>query len=115
MKSKKAIKTALLSLGLACTLTLTGAALSMAENASAVYAAPTDRYVALDGNSVFYTSIRGADITESEPVREGEGDEAKDHYYTLFSIGENETIAYRQNLAYSWLAGNKDVYFSSSS
>lgn len=108
MKSKKAIKTALLSLGLACTLTLTGAALSMAENASAVYAAPTDRYVALDGNSVFYTSIRGADITESEPVREGEGDEAKDHYYTLFSIGENETIAYRQNLAYSWLAGNKD-------
>ncbi|MDE6373757.1 MAG: hypothetical protein K2L72_04585, partial [Clostridia bacterium] len=83
-------------------MTLSGAALLMNNRTSAAYA--SDRFVELDGNSVFYTAIRGAEITESEEITEGE-DKVR---YTLFKIGEDETVSYRQNLAYSWIAGGKD-------
>lgn len=102
MKKRKALKTALISLGVAFTMTLSGAALLMNNPSSAAYA--SDRFVELDGNSVFYTAIRGAEIEASEEITEGE-DKVR---YTLFKIGEDETVSYRQNLAYSWIAGGKD-------
>lgn len=53
----------------------------------------------LDGNKVFYTGIRGAEITSSPA--EGSADDT--HVYTMFKIGKEETVTYRQNLAYSWI------------
>lgn len=105
MEKQKRLKAGLLSLLLALIVALSAAVLVITGGARAVYAA--DRYVELDGNTVFYTSIRGAGITCTEEMSV-EGDE-NTHRFTLFEIGENQTVSYRQNLAYDWKTGNKDA------
>lgn len=104
MEKQKRLRLSILSLLLALVVALSAAAFALTGKSSAVYAA--DRYVELDGNTVFYTSIRGAGISESEE-KSAEGDE-ETHRYTLFQIGENQTVAYRQNLAYAWKTGTKN-------
>ncbi|MDE6850789.1 MAG: hypothetical protein K2J54_05635, partial [Clostridia bacterium] len=100
----------MITLLLALIVALTAAVFAVNNRRFSAYAA--DRYVELDGNSVFYTTIRGAEISESEEVTTGEGDEQKTSRYTLFKIGSGETVSYRQNLAYSWISGvekNDDI------
>ena len=104
MEKQKRLRLSILSLLLALVVALSAAAFLLTGKPSAAYAA--DRYVELDGNTVFYTSIRGAGISESEE-KSAEGDE-ETHRYTLFQIGENQTVAYRQNLAYAWKTGTKN-------
>lgn len=74
---------------------------------TAAYAA--DRYVTVNGTNVFYTSIRGAEVTSAEETEDGET-----HAYTMFKIGEEQTVTYRKNLAYSWksasVEGEEGVY-----
>ena len=91
----------MITLLLALIVALTAAVFAINNRSTFVYA--SDRYVELDGNSVFYTTIRGAEISESEEVTIGEGDEQKSVRYTLFKIGSGEEVSYRQNLAYSWI------------
>ncbi|MDE5766505.1 MAG: hypothetical protein K2I17_05005, partial [Clostridia bacterium] len=57
-------------------------------------------------NTVFYTSIRGAGITCTD-AKTVDGDE-NTHRYTLFQIGEDQTVSYRQNLAYECKTGSKN-------
>ncbi len=101
MERYKKLKLSLITLLLALVVALTAAVFALNRRSSAVYA--DDRFVSLDGNSVFYTSIRGAEICESEEVTTGE----QSHRYTLFKIGTDETVSYRQNLAYKWISSNK--------
>lgn len=73
---------------------------------AAVYA--SDRYVTVDGSNVFYAAIRGASVTSGkETTKDADGNDA-DHYYTVFKIGENETVSYRKSLAYEWMTGDPD-------
>ncbi len=102
MEKYKKLKLSLITLLLALIVALTAAVFAIKERGVAAFAA--DRYVELDGNSVFYTTIRGAEISESEVV--GEGEAAK--RYTLFKMGTEETVSYRQNLAYTWISSNKN-------
>ncbi len=104
MEKQKRLKAGFLSLLIALIVALSAAVLVLTGYSSPVYAA--DRYVELDGNTVFYTSIRGAGITCTEE-KTVEGDENA-HRYTLFQIGEDQTVSYRQNLAYAWKTGNKN-------
>lgn len=74
------------------------------------YAAEGNRYVTVSGTSIFYTSVRGAEVTYD---LEGE------HAYTMFRIGADQQVTYRKNLAYAWktAAGSddnvpEDKYFS---
>lgn len=105
MEKYKKLKLSLITLLLALIVALTAAVFAINNRSTFVYA--SDRYVELDGNSVFYTTIRGAEISESEEVTIGEGDEQKSVRYTLFKIGSGEEVSYRQNLAYSWISGAK--------
>lgn len=76
------------------------------------YVFASDRFVTIDGSNVFYTSIRGAEITSgAETVTEGEGEtqETEEHYYTLFKIGKDETVSYRKSLAYMWYSGSEHL------
>lgn len=95
VKTKKKIAATLL---LASALALGGAAVAVGSSGTA-YA--SDYTQELDGTKVFYTGIRGAEITYSP---EETIDDA-DHAYTMFKIGKDETVEYRQNLAYSWKTG----------
>lgn len=104
MEKQKRLKVSFISLLLALIVALSAAVIVLIGRSSAVYAA--DRYVELDGNTVFYTSIRGAGITYTDE-KSVEGDDNA-HRYTLFQIGEDQTVSYRQNLAYAWKTGNKD-------
>ncbi|MDE7162668.1 MAG: hypothetical protein K2O44_01140 [Clostridia bacterium] len=104
MEKQKRLKKGLLSLLIALIVALSAVVLVLTGYSSPAYAA--DRYVELDGNSVFYTSIRGAGITCTEE-KTVEGDDNA-HRYTLFQIGEDQTVSYRQALAYSWKTGNKN-------
>ena len=76
---------------------------------SPVKAYAAERYVTVNGTNIFYTSIRGAYVTS---VSENDGDSA--HMYTMFSIGEDQTVTYRKNLAYTWKSaadeGQSGVY-----
>ena len=102
----KTKKTLAFSLILASAVAVSGAAIALGTTQTA-YAA--DYTQELDGSKVFYTGIRGAEITYS-PV-ETQGETA--HAYTMFKIGEDETVEYRQNLAYSWRTSATDsVTFS---
>ena len=105
MEKYKKLKLSLITLLLALIVALTAAVFAINRRGVTAFAA--DRYVELDGNSVFYTTIRGAVIGESEEVKTGEGEEAQSHRYTQFNIGTGEEVAYRQNLAYSWISGAK--------
>ena len=104
MEKYKKLKLSLITLLLALVVAL-GAAL-IAINGRGVTAFAADRFVELDGNSVFYTAIHGAEIEATNPDDTSEG--AK--HYTLFKIGSEETVSYRQNLAYKWISasGNED-------
>lgn len=68
---------------------------------TAAYAA--DRYVTVNGTNIFYTSIRGAEVTSAEETSDGET-----HTYTMFRIGEEQTVTYRKNLAYSWKSASEE-------
>lgn len=91
------------------------AATIMFSPATASYA--DDRYVTVNGTSVFYTSVRGAKVTYDTETADGAS-----HAYTMFEIGEDQTVTYRKNLAYSWKTGAEqdgqivpeDRYFSMS-
>lgn len=102
----KRYKISVVTLLTALILFLLSAAIILAPSATS-YAA--DRYVTVNGTSVFYTSIRGAKVTSSE---ETAGDET--HNYTAFNIGEEQTVTYRKNLAYTWKSasaeGEEGVY-----
>ncbi len=104
MEKYKKLKLTLITLLLALAVAFTAAAFAFASRGMTAYAATEhkDRFVELDGNSVFYTAIRGAEISTTEP----ENDTAT--HYTLFKIGKEETISYRQNLAYKWIRNTKD-------
>lgn len=104
MEKQKRLKAGFLSLLIALIVALSAVVLVLTGYSSPAYAA--DRYVELDGNTVFYTSIRGAGITCTEE-KTVDGDE-NTHRYTLFRIGEDQTVSYRQNLAYAWKTGNKN-------
>ena len=102
----KTKKTLALSLILASAVAVSGAAIALGTTQTA-YAA--DYTQELDGSKVFYTGIRGAEITYSPVETQGE----ETHAYTMFKIGEDETVEYRQNLAYSWRTSATDsVTFS---
>ncbi|MGN1060199.1 MAG: hypothetical protein ACI4QN_00550 [Candidatus Coproplasma sp.] len=102
MQKFKTKKTIALSLILASAVAIGGAAIALGTTQNA-YA--SDYTQELDGTKVFYTGIRGAEITYSPT--EGEGEDT--HVYTMFKVGEGETVEYRQNLAYSWRTSATDV------
>lgn len=95
VKTKKKIAATLL---IASALALGGAAVAIGS-AGTAYAA--DYTQELDGTKVFYTGIRGAEITYSPTETVNEEDRA----YTMFKLGKDETVEYRQNLAYGWKTG----------
>ncbi len=94
-KSKKSIAVSLLA---ASALTVGVAAFAVSAGTH-VYAA--DYTQELDGTKIFYTGIKGAQISNSYP----EGEDG--NVYTTFEIGKDESVAYRQNLAYNWIVGKK--------
>lgn len=100
IKSKKKLA---LSLMLASIVAAGGAAIALSAPQQA-YAA--DYSQTLDGTRVFYTGIRGAEISYSPIETVGEDK----HAYTMFKIGEDETVEYRQNLAYSWRTSATDKH-----
>lgn len=102
MEKFKKLKLSLITLLLALIFALTAAAFTVGGRGVTASAA-SDRYVELDGNSVFYTAIHGAQISESEPV--GVGEDAP--RYTLFKIGDGQEVSYRQNLAYKWMTASE--------
>ena len=109
----KKLKTVLMSVFTAGTVLSLGAFAAINGGTTKAYAAGTNlRSVTLDGNIVFYRTIRGAEITASEPEVQGEGDDAATVSYVKFNIGhdngEAQTITYRQNLAYTWLSADKE-------
>lgn len=104
MEKFKKLRTSLIAGLLTLSVGLSGAALLSSFRPTAVYAADDKYYDVIDGNEIFYTSIRGAGIEASEA--EGEGENAKS--YTQFNIGKGQQVTYRQNLAYSWISGEKD-------
>ncbi|MGN0805478.1 MAG: hypothetical protein ACI4MC_00445 [Candidatus Coproplasma sp.] len=106
MQKIKTGKTLALSLLLASAVAMGGAAIALGSTQNA-YA--DDYTQELDGTKVFYTGIRGAEITYSPA--EGVGEDT--HVYTMFKVGSEQTVEYRQNLAYSWRTSATDsVTFS---
>lgn len=102
IKSKKKI-----ALAVMLTALVAAGSAAIAVGTQPAYAA--DYTQTLDGNKVFYTGIRGAKISYSPEETVGEDTCA----YTMFKIGEDETVEYRQNLAYSWRTSATDkVTFS---
>lgn len=101
IKTKKKIA---LSLLLASAVAVGGAAIALGASQTA-YA--EDYTQELDGTKVFYTGIRGAEITYST---EEVGEDTK--AYAMFKIGKDETVEYRQNLAYSWYSNAVNGKFS---
>ena len=116
MEKYKKFKKTLIALLLSATTAVGAAAVATTLHPTKVYAA--DRYVELDGNSVFYTALRTAEITHTEAIETEESDIVKDEdsgettnptaNYTLFKIGKDEEVSYRQNLAYTWKTAEKD-------
>lgn len=111
MEKYKKLRLSLITLLLALVVALTAAVFAINSRGIAADAATDrkDRFVELDGNSVFYTAIHGAEISESQEVSTGDGETAETHRYTLFKIGSEETVAYRQNLAYKWIRNKTDA------
>lgn len=106
MEKYKKLKLSLITLLLALIVALTAAVFAINSRGASAYAATEhkDRLVELDGNSVFYTAIHGAEIGTTNP--DDTSEEAK--HYTLFKIGKEETVSYRQNLAYKWITNRTD-------
>ena len=108
---KKKYKISLISLIATFTAIVIIAVCMLFARPAAAFA--TDRAVTIDGSNVFYTTINGAEVTNGMEVKvihgeEGTADKEEEHYYTLFKIGEDETVAYRKSLAYSWKSGKFD-------
>ncbi|MDE6691622.1 MAG: hypothetical protein K2K04_06595, partial [Clostridia bacterium] len=106
MEKYKKLRLSLITLLLALVVALAAAVFAIGGRGTAAYAATErkDRFVELDGNSVFYTAIHGAEIEATNPEDTGENAE----HYTLFKIGTDETLAYRQHLAYKWITNKTD-------
>lgn len=100
MEKYKKLKLSLITLLMALLVALTSAAFAINGRDVTVFAA--ERYIELDGNSVFYTAIHGAEIEATNPDDTGEGAT----HYTLFKIGNGQTVSYRQNLAYKWISAS---------
>lgn len=102
----KKLKTVLTSVFLAGAVVSVAGLASTMGGATAAYGA--DRQIELDGNSVFYRAIRGAEITASKVEKD---DNAEDISFVKFLIGHEhgqpQSITYRQNLAYTWLVGDR--------
>lgn len=96
----KKIRLSLIASAAVCAL----AASAMAV--TTVAAADDYREVTLTGTNVFYAGVSGAKVAvtrlDDASAEEGYRD------YTLFEMGENQTITLRKNLAYSWYAANED-------
>lgn len=101
MVKQNKLKIAIISLLIALAVVLS-AAFSILFGRSTAYAAE-GRYIELS-NSIFYRSIRGAQIVESDPIADG----SDEHRYAKFIIGKDQEIAYRRDLAYSWLKGARE-------
>ena len=103
-------RTFIISLAVAVLIALTAAVMLLC-GVTRNSALADDRWVQLDGSTVFnIDNIRGAEITSwkgdsTTETNEDGGTSTKDHYFTLFKIGEEQTISYRQNLAYNWKTG----------
>ena len=104
MVKRKKLRISILTLLIAVIVALSSAIIALNGHRTAAYASERDRFVELDGNSVFYTAIHGAEIDVTNREDESEGAS----HYTLFRIGSDETVSYRQNLAYKWISGDKD-------
>lgn len=102
MQNIKTKKKLALSLMLASAVAVGGAAIALGTTQTA-YAA--DYTQVLDGSKVFYTGIRGAEITYSPEETKDE----ETHAYTMFKVGKGQTVEYRQNLAYSWRTSDADA------
>lgn len=97
-KSKK-FKTSIMGITAAAALSLCATFAVLGSSNGTALAA--ERYVTIDGTSVFYTSVQGAEV---KSVAETD-DSGASKYYTLFEIEEDETVTYRKNLAYKWYTG----------
>ncbi len=96
----KRYKISIITLLTAVLMFLIAAAIMFAP--STAYAA--DRYVTVNGANVFYTSVRGAEVTYGLE-EDGEGES---HAYTMFRIGEDQKVTYRKNLAYFWKSASEE-------
>ena len=101
---KKKYRTTAISVLAAAVAAVLIAACMIFTRPAAVYAA--NRYVTIDGTNVFYTAIRGAEITSGMETVSLEDGGTEDRHYTLFKIGDGETVSYRKSLAYSWYSGS---------
>ena len=72
---------------------------------SPIAAADDYREVTLSGTNVFYVGAGGASLSA---VRVDDESEQGHTDYTSFVIGEDETVEFRKNLAYSWYAADED-------
>ncbi|MDE7301408.1 MAG: hypothetical protein K2N47_04480 [Clostridia bacterium] len=98
VKSKK-FKLAIAALATASAITMTAGVTSMFGLGGTTTADAASTYNICNGSTVFYTSsLRGAKVSQATAVEEG----SEQKIYTLFSIGHNQTVEYRQNLAYKW-------------
>ncbi len=103
MEKYKKLKLSIITLLLALVVALTAAVFVINGKSTSAFA--DDRLVELDGNTVFYTAIHGAEITQTKL---GEGED--EHYYTTFKIGSGEEVSYRQNLAYKWITASGNEF-----
>lgn len=69
---------------------------------TSVAAADDYREVTLTGTNVFYAGAGGAQISVHRFTEDSDYTD-----YTSFIIGEDQTVAFRKNLAYSWYALNE--------
>lgn len=60
------------------------------------------RSVTLDGTNVFYTAVNGAEVGSVQTGTETSVSGQTPVYHAMFSIGADETVTYRKNLAYNW-------------
>lgn len=98
VKSKK-FKLAIAALATASAITMTAGVTSMFGLGGTTTADAASTYNICNGSTVFYTSsLRGAKVSQADAVSE----DGEQKIYTLFSIGYNQTVEYRQNLAYKW-------------
>ncbi len=95
----KKIRLSLIASAAACALAASAMAITT------VAAADEYREVTLTGTNVFYAGVSGAKISvvrlDDALAEEGHRD------YTLFEIGENQTVTFRKNLAYNWYSSDE--------
>lgn len=98
VKTKK-FKLAIAALATASAITMTAGVSSMFGLGGTTTADAASTYNICNGSTVFYTSsLRGAKVSQAKEVTE----DSEKKIYTLFSVGYEQTVEYRQNLAYKW-------------